>query len=227
MKFITASFSKALNPPHPPRPSPHRMSVCQRNPSILSSNLWPPERRCELVKPFCPPPVRPKSLLLVARWIGHTNATSGGKRRDLKHLYKLAVYPDEPVAVGRHVRILAIAPITYSTPDVPTNEFDTYDPHVTGVITDVWSLEDGTSCAKVTNACRCNGVREVELRFPRACGEEEWLERIAEGMDESTNVSDPNALKAGLGIMACIRPMPVWRECLGEICWNFKRDLYF
>ncbi len=179
----------------------------------------------EPTTPRLPPPARPETLLLIAKWTGHTNTAPRGKRKDLKHLYRLAIRPDEPITIGRRVRILAIAPITYSVPDVPTNEYDTYDPHVTGVITAVWRSEDGAGNARVTNICRSNEVREVELHFPPECGRARGAEGRAERANESDTV--PKDFKADLDIIACIRPMPVWRECLGEMCWNFRRDLRF
>ncbi len=65
-------------------------------------------------------------------------------------------------------------------------------------------------------------MREIELHFPHECGRGGWAEMGAGRQDEN---ADPIDLIADLGIPACIRPMPVWRDCLGEMCWNFRRDL--
>ncbi|KAI0703852.1 hypothetical protein C8T65DRAFT_696643 [Cerioporus squamosus] len=92
--------------------------------------------------------------------------------------------------------------------DVPTNKLDTYDPHVTGVIAEVWQSDDGLGRARVTNICRSNKVQEVELLFPYECGSEEWSESTEEHKDGNDPYAD--ILKTKLGTLACIRPMPVW-----------------
>ncbi|RDX50253.1 hypothetical protein OH76DRAFT_1482404 [Lentinus brumalis] len=112
-----------------------------------------------------PPPPPPPRLLLIARWksrLIHPPSV------DARHVYDLAVRPDERIAPGRQVRLLAVSPIAYCSPEVPPNELDTYDPHVLGWIAETWECADGSLRARVMNTCRKNVVREVELRFPRA-----------------------------------------------------------
>ncbi|TFK81823.1 hypothetical protein K466DRAFT_568791 [Polyporus arcularius HHB13444] len=173
-----------------------------------------------------PPPTRPASLLLIARWKGlHETGPKQGTKA-IQHRYELVVRPEEPIIVGRCVRILATSPIAYSAPDTPTNELDTYDPHVVGRVVEIWRLdEDRTKArARITNVCRRNNIRVVELDLPLAfsglgatAGRGEHASST-EGLGESGTADD-------LRIPACIRPAPVWRECLGEICWNRRRDL--
>ncbi len=72
--------------------------------------------------------------------------------------------------VGGDVRILATLPITYTAPEVPLGELDTYDPHIVGKVVELWrsDTDPGRARAKITNACRRNSVREVEMELPIA-----------------------------------------------------------
>ncbi|TFK80411.1 hypothetical protein K466DRAFT_605357 [Polyporus arcularius HHB13444] len=186
-----------------------------------------------------PPPPPPPHLLLIARWKGkQTRPRSDGTG----HIYELAVRPDERIAPGRHIRLLAVSPIAYCSPEVPSDELDTYDPHVLGWVAETWVHDDGSLQARVTNTCRKNAVREVVLQVPRSYAAFELMSggevRVDEGLYEA-NADDTTEDRRrgparrpeegerpyGLPSAACVRPMRVYRECLGELCWNWRYEL--
>ncbi|KAI0686480.1 hypothetical protein C8T65DRAFT_701071 [Cerioporus squamosus] len=117
-------------------------------------------------KTTIPPPHCTPHLLLAARWKGASRTSYGGAQGELKHVYDLTVMPDEPITIGRRVRILAVTPIAYALPQVPPDQLDTYDPHIVGRVAEITRLEDGHSCARVMNQCKGNAVTEVELEYP-------------------------------------------------------------
>ncbi|KAI0717458.1 hypothetical protein C8T65DRAFT_694318 [Cerioporus squamosus] len=173
-----------------------------------------------------PPPPRPALLLLIARWKSLQEAGPKTKAKALKHRYELVIRPDEPIVTGRCVRILATSPIAYSSPDVPTGELDTYDPHLIGRVVEVWRAEEDPSKARarVMNTCRRNRVREVELDLPIAFS---GLKQTFQAPECGERSGDPHDSNVGgnLSLMACVRPAPVWRECVGDLCCNRRRDL--
>ncbi len=176
-----------------------------------------------------PPPPRPSPLLLIAKWERQHVARTKSKSKTQKHWYSLVTRPDETIEVGTIVRILATSQLAYTVPDAPLGELDTYDPHVIGRVEELRRLDESPdrAVARITNACRRNSVREVEVNVPMECcslgrgmsdeGCEQTTPRRGNGIESCT--------REGLDLLTCIRPAPVWRECAGEICWNLGRDL--
>ncbi len=176
-----------------------------------------------------PPPPHPSPLLLIAKWERHQVTKTKTKSKAQKHWYSLVIRPDKAIEVGTIVRILATSQIAYIIPDAPLGELDTYDPHVVGQVDELRiSEEDPTQAlARVTNACRRNSVREVEVNVPMkfcSLGRSE-RDRGNVQADESSEHGTRNNTREGTDLLTCIRPTPVWRECVGKICWNHRRDL--
>ncbi len=212
-------------------------SSTRTNPSIRCSSTVPSRgdvrgglvhERAERPTPTrrIPPPPPSTPLILFAKWEAYGNASKAVRtsRKDLKHLYKLAVQPDEPIAVGRRVRILAVSPIAYCVPGTPLGQYDTYDPHIVGTVEEMWRAENGAVRAKVKNACKANTVREVEVELPHKTTKcrEDWGTGLRDREADNGDFIDGG--DQTLTPMACIRPMPTRRECLGNICWNLKHS---
>ncbi len=132
----------------------------------------------------------------------------------MRHSYTLAIWPDEPIVVGKKVKILAATPIAYHLPDSPSNELDTYDPHVMGHVVEVRRMEDGVAVARIANGCRGNRVEEVELAFPSLLQKGVRPERRAPGV-----VTVETKGEEDLDPLVCIRPMLAVCECRGIKCW--------
>ncbi|TFK81646.1 hypothetical protein K466DRAFT_568889 [Polyporus arcularius HHB13444] len=110
-----------------------------------------------------PPPPRPTSLLLLARWKESTHPSQRQSSEGQRHRYELAVLPDEPITVGRRVRVLAISPIAHCSPDVPPDQVDTYDPHIVGKEGDAAAEPD----QMVTMAKTAKTGQEARQNYPR------------------------------------------------------------
>ncbi|RDX46663.1 hypothetical protein OH76DRAFT_1420071 [Lentinus brumalis] len=158
-----------------------------------------------------PSPSRANPLLLIARWKGLLRPSSGVR---LRHAYTLTIWPDEPIVIGKTVKILAAAPISHHLPQSPPNQYDTYDPHIVGRVTAVWRLEDGVAVARIVNICGGNMVEEVELEFPYPLQKGCRPERRASGKE----IAETTAEEA-LDPITCVRPMPAERECRGGDCF--------
>ncbi len=160
-----------------------------------------------------PPPQAPEHLLLFARWIGWRETKRGAACRRLKHAYSLAIRPEEPIATGRLVRILATSPHAYHAPNSPPEHMDTYDPHVVGEIVEVWETCNYEGRARIRNRCRGNDVEEVELEFPYrlATTERTWGHGPGRG-------TEAELVLLALGLTSCIRPARVDNECRGSDC---------
>ncbi len=132
----------------------------------------------------------------------------------MRHAYSLVVWPYEPIIIGRRVRILAASPTAHHAPEVPPNELDTHDPHIVGRVLEVWRMEDGVAAARIANECTGNSVDEIMLEFPYALQKGARPERRTGDRE-----SDSAMAEDCMGVMACVRPAPVERECLGRRCW--------
>ncbi|RDX39613.1 hypothetical protein OH76DRAFT_1424182 [Lentinus brumalis] len=160
------------------------------------------------------PPPSPKHLLLVARWKGSLLPTHGKKAASVRHSYSLAVWPYEPIVIGRRVKILAASPVALHAPDTPLNELDTHDPHIVGRVREIWRMVDGVASARIENECTGSLVGEVVLEFPYALQKGGRPERRVGDRE-----SDAAMAEDCLGVMACVRPARIERECLGRRCW--------
>ncbi len=128
--------------------------------------------------PSIPTPPPQTILLLFAKWTKLGVPTPDVyDRRQGSHVYKLAIRPTEPVTIGRRVRILALTPIAHHRPCVPIEQYDTHNPHVVGVVTEIERRDgrsDGvehakqdTMIVKIKNECRGNAVARVLLETTR------------------------------------------------------------
>lgn len=130
---------------------------------------------------------------LYGRWreYGEPKPTAGapvGKT----HTYTLAMKPERPLEMGMKVRIVALYPKTYCSPEdalLPTGgpeEYAAYDPHLVGTI-DVNRAVEGKVVVRMENLCRANPVKRVELwMLPEEVGR-------AEGERRKENVKEGEA----------------------------------
>ncbi len=163
------------------------------------------------------PPRRPEYLLLIAKWKGLLHPAYGYAGGPwLGHAYDLAIWPDEPIVVGRRVRVLAATPTAFHIPGVPPNELDTHDPHVMGRIVEIWRMEDDVATARIVNECEGNMVDEVELHFPLLLRRSGWTkpQGSRQEMTEAEELAD-----SMLRPITCVRPTKMAEECYGQNCW--------
>ncbi|TFK94551.1 hypothetical protein K466DRAFT_593395 [Polyporus arcularius HHB13444] len=171
-----------------------------------------------------PPPLKPRSLLLVAKWVSAQCADLSWAASKSTHRYELVVKPDEPIAVGRRVSIQAVFPIAFTAPEVPLDELDTYDPHVTGRVDGIQEIRGGWRRARIVNMCWRNKVREVEVDYPAHDGALEHDVGVAEQSRELMGAAA--CPERALAPIACVRPTLAWRACLGDLCGPGSRDFY-
>ncbi|RDX55484.1 hypothetical protein OH76DRAFT_1524771 [Lentinus brumalis] len=165
-----------------------------------------------------PPPRQPLHLLLFARWKETKLPSRGRDRGEQRHVYTLAVIPDEPITTGKRVKILAVTPIAHCSPQTPPDQLDTYEPHIVGSVVGVKKTKEGRFRARIANTCSGNAVVEVELEFPN----------LTEARRRIGRRPPPGAKEAGskgwtcnddeLATLACLRPWPVQEECQGTRC---------
>ncbi|RDX45035.1 hypothetical protein OH76DRAFT_1421021 [Lentinus brumalis] len=169
-----------------------------------------------------PPPSPPERLLLIARWVERLNNVPGADRQRLRHAYTLAIRPDEEIASGRLVKILAVSTIAAHTPNRAPGLYDTYDPHIKGWIEDVWTTKDGMGRARVINVCQKNRVAEIELDFP-------YLLAAHAHKPERAPKKGTEAELVGMGLDTITRILPattIADECLGADCMPSPPLLY-
>ncbi len=168
-----------------------------------------------------PPPNRPPHLLLFARWKDTIRPSQDAADGTQRHVYELAILPDEPIVIGRRVKILALSPIAHCSPQVPSNQFDTYDPHVVGRIEEVVRRKGGRFQAKIGNVCRGNAVVGVDLEYPDL---REAFKRAAKpqkaGKKRAASTVEPDDRDEAelLSTPACVRPWPTESQCRGAKC---------
>ncbi len=161
-----------------------------------------------------PPPAPPETLLLIARWIGWLEKTPDDGFRGLRHAYVLAVRPDELIATGRIVRLLAVSSFPPYAPASPIKDIETYDPHFVGRVEEIWSTGSGKAQARVRNLCRGNRVMEVVLEFPQLLSARTRPTRRA-----PEKWSAVEAEEMGLASLTCVRPSLMRYHCEGGNCW--------
>ncbi len=212
-------------------PAHHTTILSSTNPHhaqhLWNSTLHPPHtlRTSTPLPPmppdFIPPPRRSKFLLLIAKWTGWLDTSPDDEDGGQRHAYTLAIRPDEPIAVGRLVKILAVSQAARDTPKAPFDDYDTYEPHILGRVAEIWRDEEGLARAKITNGCEGNRVVEVELTFPqllaarpRSMGRATWKWSAAELVE--MDLASPTR----------VRPALMERPCTGAGCWLDEPMIY-
>ncbi|KAI0719516.1 hypothetical protein C8T65DRAFT_693184 [Cerioporus squamosus] len=195
------------------------------------------------------PAPAPNSVLdLYARWSSFGSPSPNPY--DLQggiHEYRLAIKPTEEIWPGRRIRLLALTQIAYYLPKVPIGQYDTYDPHVVGLVSDVttrWEIVPGSltrkrrTTVRVENECRGNAVVVVDLEIPEDDGDMTREDNVRHveaavrptlpaerserggrrGRKRRRRSSESQALN--LDLLASIRPWPTWgRQCGGSGCY--------
>ncbi len=161
-----------------------------------------------------PPPAPPETLLLVARWIGWLEKTPDDGYRGLRHAYALAVRPDELIATGRVVRLLAVSSFPPYAPASPIKDIEMYDPHFVGQVEEIWTADSGMAQARVRNLCCGNRVREVVLEFPQLLSARTRNTRRAPEKWSAVETEE-----MGLVSLTCVRPSLMRHHCAGASCW--------
>ncbi len=173
--------------------------------------------------------------MLLAQWIGTGNpAPRTYELQEGTHRYRLAIQPSERIELGRRVRILALTPIAYHMEDAPGSQYDTYEPHIVGVVSGM-TLEcrvstegSGDSASsvvvmKIDNECRGSMVSGVDLEFSLDHGAAARPERPGKRPRRGRRDADggPRRSEGHSILLSCVRPRPECKDraCSGATCW--------
>ncbi len=103
-------------------------------------------------------------LTIYARWQSHELLSPAEPHLGCKaHAYDVPIRPNEPLEVGRRVRVLALSRVAYHAPDVVCPRYETYDPHVVGDIVAGARIGESTATFELANECLLNPVKTVLL----------------------------------------------------------------
>ncbi len=169
-----------------------------------------------------PPPPRTVPTLLIAKWRAARNSRTGSQYCTDEHIYRLAIKPEDPIVVGRRVKILALSPIAFHKPATPTNLFETYDPHIVGEVVDIWRKDERVWWARVENLCRRNRVVVADIEFTQTLNAEQTEvdeePRPSKRRRTTRDAEATNEPEDGLEPLAYVKPMLCWKECIGDGC---------
>ncbi|KAI0720211.1 hypothetical protein C8T65DRAFT_692843 [Cerioporus squamosus] len=155
-----------------------------------------------------------KLVEVYARWVGYANGCNGAPELKEKstHIYSAAIPPEEPLALGMRVRILATTPAWYLTPEEGPDTYDTYDAHIVGTITGVAGWRGRKVILEVKNECAMNTVVYAKLRIPYA------PDVTVQLGSEEIPVGRAEAQEADLNTSAVVRPPPEDARCSANTC---------
>lgn len=146
-------------------------------------------------------------MIVYARWKGDepmqdfTRTLSGRM-----HRYEVPIKPTAPLQVGQRVRILALSRVAFHAPSVVYPRYETYDPHIVGVVVAVVEKGEHAVTFEVANQCEANPVRRVKLTI-------QWIPDVTARVrpeDEHVNWPQPVhrvPLEHGVAIAV---PTPQW-----------------
>ncbi len=110
----------------------------------------------------------PPAIDILARWMCYVGQEPSGPEDFVAsiHSYRIRVAPAYPLALNARVRIIALSPTRYHTPDADETLYDAYDPHVIGRITRIMGWKSTLLALELENECRISPVRKVRLEVP-------------------------------------------------------------
>ncbi len=114
------------------------------------------------------PPQLPPPIPTYAKWSGYVDGqpTTRASFLSKTHIYEMVQRPAEPLALGMRIKIYAVSPALYCSPDAPANEYEAYDAHVTGRITRIVGWRGTVVGLEVQNECWRNMVKNIRLEAP-------------------------------------------------------------
>ncbi len=153
--------------------------------------------------------------IVYARWAGCVGgrARQTAPREKKKHIYSSAIPPERPLRLGMRVRILAMTPAWYSTPEDGPEKYDTYDAHIVGVVVGIAGWKDRKVVLEIKNECSVNDVESVKLRVP-------FVPEVTVQLEaDSIPRGQREAQEADLNTYAVISACPGESRCGGSACW--------
>ncbi|KAI0706265.1 hypothetical protein C8T65DRAFT_652160 [Cerioporus squamosus] len=93
---------------------------------------------------------------IYARWSKYDGAYPMTPEEFIRktHVYSVTIPPSAPLAIGKRVRVLAMSPARYRSPDAEVDVYESYDAHVVGRIRKVLGWKGNLVALEVDNECR-------------------------------------------------------------------------
>ncbi len=105
---------------------------------------------------------------VLAKWTGYVEGEPRCRAEFLArtHKYEVVRRPREPLQLGDQVRVYAVTPKIYCSPEAPVDLLEAYDAHILGRITRVVGWKGTTVGLEVVNECWKNATRKIRLELP-------------------------------------------------------------
>lgn len=105
---------------------------------------------------------------MFARWTGYVEGEPRNRREFLArtHAYEVVRMPSKPLELGMKVKIYAVTPKHYCSPEMLGAPPDAYDAHVLGELTRVMGWRGTSVGMEIRNECWKSAVRRVRLEVP-------------------------------------------------------------
>ncbi|KAI0715287.1 hypothetical protein C8Q76DRAFT_796059 [Earliella scabrosa] len=156
-----------------------------------------------------------ETMAIFARWTNYVGGDPMGPE-DFKrkaHVYDVRIPPAKPLRHGERVRLYALSPARFHTPECEEEVYDAYDVHVVGRIGSVVGAEDRRVMLEVANECGASGTRKIWLSVPYAPGFTVEIGEAEELKVEEARKGDFDAhIRVGRTAAAAAGPCRAW-EC--------------
>ena len=87
------------------------------------------------------------------------------------HYYAVPIRPVTPLRVGQTVRVLALSRTAFHAPNTVFPRYETYDPHVRGLVAAVVGVGEEAITFELDNQCDINPIKKVRLTI-------RWIQNI-------------------------------------------------
>ncbi|RDX53440.1 hypothetical protein OH76DRAFT_1416096 [Lentinus brumalis] len=102
---------------------------------------------------------------VLAKWTGYVEGMPKNRTEFLArtHAYQVVRRPLEPLELGTKVKVYAVTPKNFCSPEAPDGLLEAYDAHILGQITRVVGWRGSSVGLEVRNECWKSAVRKIRL----------------------------------------------------------------